>query len=183
MGALTLDNIDNIALTAALHLGLAVEITLGAHHVLHVGGGILQQKTDLFDIQIFLLLLGNQRQMLFQHGFDFFIANVDGYRIFWRKLFALRRFRLLGLLHPNIIRRFGVAGGSGCNSGIRPSLLAGKSESSQQEGGRRKSFHKRFILRKNGGQPGADDFNIVSQACNPTVGFQTGISGLGQPLR
>jgi len=60
-----------------LDVDAAVEIAFGFEHGFDVVGRFFGEEADLLFVQLFVLLLGNQRQVFFEHGFDFAVFGFD----------------------------------------------------------------------------------------------------------
>ena len=131
-------NADHITAFFGADADFAVEIAFGAQHGFDVVGGFFRQKAYLLAIQLFFLLLGNQRQVFFNHFLDFRMVGFDpdgelGFEL--DLLFLLLTLRLL-LRNTAVLRRIRV------EVIRRPSLRAGQGERGRQN--RREQFFHRF---------------------------------------
>ena len=95
-GARAGDDVDSIALAVVLNIDVAVEVAFGPEHGFDVVGCLFGEEADLFFVQLFFLLLGNQRQVFFKHFFDFAVLGVDFDGEFGLEFACLVVFGLLG---------------------------------------------------------------------------------------
>ena len=76
-GARAGGDVDGVALAVVLNIDIAVEVAFGSEHGFDVVGCLFGEEADLLFVQLFFLLLGNQRQVFFKHFFDFAVLGVD----------------------------------------------------------------------------------------------------------
>ena len=79
-----------------LNTDVAVEVAFGPEHGFDVVGRLFGEEADLLFVQLFVLLLGNQRQVFFKHFFDFAVLGVDFDGEFGLEFACLVVFGLLG---------------------------------------------------------------------------------------
>lgn len=95
-GARAGGNVDGVAFAVVLNIDVAVEVAFGPEHSFDVVGSLFGEEADLLFVQLFVLLLGNQRQVFFKHFFDFAVLSVDFDGEFGLEFACLVVFGLLG---------------------------------------------------------------------------------------